>query len=103
VDELGLFQTESLSEFAFAEYVNTILNIKQEASGWPEECETEEQKREYIRSYKEKEGIDLGVHHVPTKALCSSVHRQGSGLSASAQVAHNGNFSLPWEVRGKTG
>lgn len=43
----------------FAEYVNTFLKIKQDAAGWPEGCETEEQKREYIMLYKEKEGIDL--------------------------------------------
>jgi len=29
----------------FASYVNTFLKIKQEASRWPKECETEEQER----------------------------------------------------------
>jgi len=43
----------------FTQYVNTFLKIKQEASGWPEGCETEEQKWEYIRKYEEKEGIKL--------------------------------------------
>ena len=42
----------------FAEYVNTFLKIKQEASGFPTGCDSEESKREYIQQYKEKEGID---------------------------------------------
>lgn len=36
----------------FAEYVNTFLKIKQEASGFPSDCNSEELKREYIRQYK---------------------------------------------------
>lgn len=43
----------------FAKYVNTFLKIKQEASGFPSECVSEESKWGYIRDYKEKEGIDL--------------------------------------------
>ena len=43
----------------FTDYVNMFLKIKQEASGFPDSCKTEEQKREYIRMYKEKEGIEL--------------------------------------------
>jgi hypothetical protein len=36
-----------------------FLKIKQEASGFPNECNTEEAKRKYITEYKEKEGILL--------------------------------------------
>ena len=43
----------------FKDYVNTWLQIKQESAGWPRWCETDEQKREYLRRYKEKEGIAL--------------------------------------------
>ena len=43
----------------FAEYVNTWLKLKQENAGWPADCDTEEKKAEYIRSYKEHEGIQL--------------------------------------------
>ena len=50
----------------FASYVNTFLKIKQEASGWPKECETEEQKREYNRRYEEKEGIRLDYDKIKT-------------------------------------
>lgn len=43
----------------FTQYVNMFLKIKQEASGFPVDCKTEEAKRKYIEDYKEKEGIDL--------------------------------------------
>ena len=43
----------------FKGYVNTFLKIKQEASGYPEWCVTEEQKQAYIDDYYEHEGIRL--------------------------------------------
>ena len=43
----------------FAEYINCFLKLKQEASGWPAWCQTEEDKLRYITLYKEKEGILL--------------------------------------------
>ena len=43
----------------FAEYVNTFLKIKQESSGWPQWCKTEEDKEKYVASYKAREGISL--------------------------------------------
>ena len=43
----------------FAPYVDTWLKIKQESSGYPAWCQTEEQKTDYIHQYKEREGIDL--------------------------------------------
>jgi hypothetical protein len=48
----------------FAQYVNTFLKIKQEASGFPPDCSSEESKLEYIRKYKEKEGIDLEFNKI---------------------------------------
>ncbi|XP_071138386.1 uncharacterized protein [Mytilus edulis] len=35
----------------FDAYVNLFLKLKQEASGFPEECRTEQQKRDYIADY----------------------------------------------------
>ena len=43
----------------FKEYVNTFLKIKQEASGYPKECVTDEQKQRYVDEYYEHEGIRL--------------------------------------------
>ncbi|XP_022807948.1 uncharacterized protein LOC111344946 [Stylophora pistillata] len=43
----------------FAPYVDTWLKIKQESSGYPAWCQTEEQKAHYVKQCKQKEGIDL--------------------------------------------
>ena len=43
----------------FAPYIDTFLKYKQEASGWPEWCKTEEDQNCYIRRYAEKENISL--------------------------------------------
>ena len=45
-------------------YVNKWLKVKQEASGWPSWCQTEEQKQEYIRAYEAKEGIQLEYSNI---------------------------------------
>ena len=43
----------------FTEYVNTFLKIKQENSGYPEWCKTEQDKDQYINDYEKFEGIKL--------------------------------------------
>ena len=43
----------------FKGYVDTFLKIKQEASGYPKGCTTEEQKQDYIEEYYMHEGIHL--------------------------------------------
>ena len=48
----------------FQEYVGSFLTMKQEASGFPAECETEEAKREYIREYEEKEHIRMNYDNI---------------------------------------
>ena len=48
----------------FEDYVNTWLKIKQEASGWPQGVNTEEEKQEYIRTYFEQEGIQLEYDNI---------------------------------------
>ena len=35
------------------------MKLKQQASGWPSECNTEEKKRKYLDDYKSHEGIEL--------------------------------------------
>ena len=49
----------SKSSDLFTGYIDTFLKIKQEASGWPSWCQTEERKRQYIRKYERNEGIKL--------------------------------------------
>ena len=46
----------------FAEYINKFLKLKTEASGWPADVVTEEQKRAFIADFKVREDIDrVGV------------------------------------------
>jgi len=37
--------------------INSFLKLKQEASGWPSECQDDESKERYLREYEETEGI----------------------------------------------
>nr|DAC81407.1 TPA_asm: PolB-C [Rhodactis coral adintovirus] len=48
----------------FTQYIDTFLKIKQEASGWPSWCGTQEQKEQYIQEYQDKEGISLDPEKV---------------------------------------
>ena len=48
----------------FTEYINTFLKMKQEASGWPEDCDTEERRRQYIADYERREGIKLDYANI---------------------------------------
>lgn len=41
----------------FKAYIDTFLKIKQEAPGFPPECESEEKKRSYIHDIFERERI----------------------------------------------
>lgn len=45
------------SDTLFKAYIDTFLKIKQEASGFPPECESEKEKRSYILDIFEREGI----------------------------------------------
>ncbi|KAG8176825.1 hypothetical protein JTE90_003453 [Oedothorax gibbosus] len=48
----------------FRSYIDLFLKIKQEASGWPANCITEEDKAAYITAYQENEGIQLNPEHI---------------------------------------
>ena len=43
----------------FTGYINNALKEKQEASGFPSYCDTEEKKEKYIEEYYQNEGILL--------------------------------------------
>ena len=47
------------SEGLFTPYIDTFLKIKQEASGWPDWCKTDEDKTRYVTEYHRNEGILL--------------------------------------------
>ena len=48
----------------FVKFVNTFLKIKQESSGFPSGCVTQEQKEAYIRDYFENKGILLDLDKI---------------------------------------
>ena len=56
------------SDRLFKEYVDTFLKIKQESSGYPKNCTTEEQRQQYVDEYLAVEGIQLDrskIEHNP--------------------------------------
>ena len=55
---------EETCEGLFEDYVNTWLKIKQEASGWPKDDMTEEEKQSYIEQYFLHEGIQLDYNKI---------------------------------------
>ena len=63
----------------FEDYVNVWLKIKTEASGWPANCTTEEEKQNYIERFEAKEGIRLEYGNV----------KPNPGLKATAKLMLN--------------
>jgi len=59
IHEVFHFPEKQQKQGLFAEYVNTFLKVKQESSGWPEDCVTESEKAAYVRDYEAVEGIKL--------------------------------------------
>lgn len=56
IHEMWVYKTEV---GLFASFINKFLKIKQEASGWPTECQTQDDRDRYIENYFEREGIQL--------------------------------------------
>ena len=52
------------SDGLFKDYIDTFLKIKQEASGYPKDRVTEEQKQQYVNEYLEVEGIQLDPNKI---------------------------------------
>ena len=64
---LEIYEVWHFSDFSsdlFKDYINTFLKIKQEASGWPSHCTTEEAKQKYIQDYCVHEGIRLDYNSI---------------------------------------
>lgn len=53
------FNKENGEEGLFTSMMNKFIKIKQEASGWPKDCEIEEDKVKYIDQFFEKEDVKL--------------------------------------------
>lgn len=59
IHEVWHFPEKQQKQGLFADYVNTWLKHKTEASGWPSDCKTNEEKQEYVKQYRAREGIEL--------------------------------------------
>ena len=63
-DTTAQYDPSSGENGLFNEYIDTFLKMKQEASGWPEGCDTEEQRRQYVEDYAAHEGIWLNPQNI---------------------------------------
>jgi hypothetical protein len=61
------------SDKLFKDYVNTLLKIKQESSGYPKNCVTEEQKQQYVNEYLAVEGIQLDREKIDAELILGYV------------------------------
>jgi len=59
IHEVHHFPPEQRRKGLFADYVNTWLKIKQESAGYPNWCNTPQDKARYVQQYQQKEGIAL--------------------------------------------
>ena len=55
---------EETTDKLFKGYVDTFLKTKQEASGYPKDCVTDEQKQRYVEGYEQHEGIQLNPEEI---------------------------------------
>lgn len=64
IEDVSQYDPETKTGGLFTEYVNTFLQVKQEASGFPDWCVEEKTKRQYIQQYHDKEGIMLDYNRI---------------------------------------
>ena len=64
IHEVWNFPEQQRRTGLFADYINTWLKVKQQAAGWPSWCTNNEQKREYVMHYEEREGIRLDISQI---------------------------------------
>ena len=62
--EVWNFPEDQRKEGLFADYVNKWLKNKTEATGWPKNCVTDEQKDAYITDYYAREGVQLEPNEI---------------------------------------
>ncbi|XP_072039103.1 uncharacterized protein [Amphiura filiformis] len=58
------YDKETKTGGLFTDYIDRFLQLKQEASGYPDWCVTEEDKRRYIDEYFENEGVRLAPDNI---------------------------------------
>ena len=59
IHEVWNFPENQSKEGLFAPYVNTWLKCKTLTSGWPDHCDTQEKKDQYVKDFEAREGVKL--------------------------------------------
>ena len=59
IHEVWHFPEDQRKEGLFTSYVNTWLKHNTEASGWPDHCDTQEKKDQFVKDFEAREGIKL--------------------------------------------
>ncbi|KAL3116405.1 hypothetical protein niasHT_002488 [Heterodera trifolii] len=59
VDLFEVWNYDEWDDDLFSKYVNTFVGLKVQATGWPEGCETDEQRKEFVDNFMRTEGIQL--------------------------------------------
>ncbi|XP_070156722.1 uncharacterized protein [Polyergus mexicanus] len=68
----------------FAEYINSFLQLKQEASGWPGECgDDDDAKERYLREYEKTEGKIRPAANLPNTEVVRTLQRFLTLLTSS--------------------
>ena len=62
--ETTQYNSQTTQGGLFAPYIDTFLKYKQEASGWPDWCKTEDDKERYVQQYVEREKIQLNPANI---------------------------------------
>ncbi|KAJ8914447.1 hypothetical protein NQ315_011388 [Exocentrus adspersus] len=53
------FDKKTKTKGLFTEMMNKFIKVKQEASGWPQHCKTQEEKENYITEFFDREDVEL--------------------------------------------
>ena len=63
-DQRAEYDLKTKTKGLFTKYIDRFLRLKQEASGYPEWCVTDEDKQRYIEDYYRNEGIRLDPENI---------------------------------------
>ena len=72
--EISQYDPETQTGGIFTEQIDLFTKLKTEASGFPKDCDTFEEKMEYIKMFKRKTGVQLDIekieYNAPLRSVC---------------------------------
>ena len=89
--ETSQYCPETKSGGIWAEFINKWVQLKQQASGFPEHADTHEARTRYIREYEEHEGIRLEMDKI----------EKNDGLRSLAKLMVNSHWGKMGQVSNK--